>query len=149
MKRDLVIHTDPVLRTKCQEVPFNNQEIPQDVLDSFDAGTMLGLSAPQIGLSYRCSICNFSTGVEVVINPTLEPIEEKRIVSTERCLSFPNVVCKVYRFAQVKVTYFDAKWNKCEKLLSGLDACIMQHEYDHLDGFTMMDKSFKKTYQRR
>ena len=148
MKRDLVMHTDPVLRTKCQEVPFNDKDIPQDVLDTFDSQFMLGLSAPQIGLPYRCSVCNFSTGKEVVINPKVEPLNDITIVSTERCLSFPNIVCKVKRFSQIKVSYFDGKWNKCEKLLTGLDACIMQHEYDHLEGSTMMDKAFSKTYKR-
>lgn len=148
MIRQLVLHTDPVLRKKCEEVPFNNTDISQDVLDTFNTDTMLGLSAPQIGLPYRCSVCNFSTGKEVVINPKIEPIGDERIVSVERCLSFPNVVCKVRRFSQIKVEYFDGKWNKCEKILKGLDACVMQHEYDHLDGFTMMDKAFSKTYKK-
>ena len=149
MKRDLVLHTDKILREPCQEVPFNNAEIAQDVYDSFNANYMVGLSAPQIGLPYRCSACLFTTGLEVIINPKIEVIGEDKTTSTERCVSFPNVVCQIKRAAKVKLTYYNNKWESCEKILEGFNAIVAQHECDHLDGIVMMDKAFKKTYKRR
>lgn len=149
MKQKLVGFNDEVLHSVAQEVPFNNTEIPQDVIDSFEGEKMLGLSAPQIGIPYRCSVCHFSTGVEVIINPELELEGDTTIISTERCLSFPNIECKIKRHTKVKLTYFNKSWNKCEKILEGLDAIIAQHEYDHLDGITMINRAIYKTFKRR
>ena len=149
MIRKLVLHTDKILREPCKEVAFNDRDIPQDVLDSFDAKSMVGLSAPQIGLPYRCSVCLFDTGIEVIINPVLEVQGEEQIVSTERCVSFPNVLCKIKRASTIKLSYYNNKWERCEKILTGYNAIVAQHECDHLDGIVMMDKAFYKTYKKR
>ena len=149
MKRRLVSSNDEILQQKCQEVPYNDKVIAQDVLDSFDSRNMVGLSAPQIGLPYRCSVCYFREGKEVVINPTIEVVEgSTTVISLERCLSFPNILCKVPRQNKIKLTYFDNQWNKCEKILEGLDAYIAQHECDHLDGVTMIKKAISKQFKR-
>lgn len=147
MKKRLVSFTDKVLHTKCEEVPYNDKNIAQDVLDSFVQGSMLGLSAPQIGLPYQCSVCQFSDGIEVVINPTIEYLG-KEVNSTERCLSYPNFLCVVKRNDKIKLKYYNNKWQKCERVLEGLEAAIAQHEYDHLQGITMMDKAIKKSFKR-
>lgn len=147
MSKKLVGFNDKVLHTKAEEVPFNNKEIPQEVLESFKVGEMAGLAAPQIGLGYRCSVCAFTTGVEVIINPIVELLGSE-ITSEERCLSFPNIVCWVKRNNKIKITYFNKDWNKCEKILQGRDAIIAQHEIDHLDGITMINRAFKKAFRR-
>ena len=108
---------------------------------------MIGLSAPQIGINLQCSLCLFSTGLEIVANPEIEYLG-KEIPSMERCLSFPHIVCKVMRNDKVKLTYFDSKWNKKEAILTGLDALIAQHEYDHLQGVTMIKKAVTKQFKR-
>ena len=147
MKRNLVPHHDEILQQKCDPVDFNNTEVMQDLMDSFKVGTMLGLSAPQIGIKLQCSLCLFSTGLEVVANPQIELLG-KEIPSMERCLSFPNILCKVMRSDKVKLTYFDSQWNKKEVILTGLDALVAQHEYDHLQGETMIKKAVSKQFKR-
>lgn len=147
MKKFLVSHMDEMLHKQCEEVPFNNTEIITDLVDSFGGRDMVGLAAPQVGLGYTCCICKFSTGAEVLVNPRVEFLGDN-IISTERCLSFPNIVCRVTRNNKVKITYFNSKWEKCEKILENLDACIAQHEIDHLSGITMLDKALSKQYKK-
>lgn len=147
MKKFLVSHTDEILHQRCDEVPFNNTEIITDLVDSFKSCGMLGLAAPQLGMKYACCVCMLSTGLEVLINPEVEYLGNK-IMSTERCLSFPNILCKVPRVDKIKVVYFNSKWEKCERILENLDACVVQHEYDHLCGITMLDRAVSKQYKK-
>lgn len=147
MRKSLVSFTDEVLHNKCKKVPYNDKEIVQTVLDSFASKVMLGLSAPQIGLPYQCAVCQFEDGLEVVCNPEIEYLGNE-ILSTERCMSFPNFVCKVARYDKVRLKYYNQHWQLCERVLEGLEACIAQHEYDHLQGVTMMDKAIKKAFKR-
>lgn len=147
MRKGLISFTDEVLHNKCKEVPYNDKEIMETVSDSFIREQMLGLAAPQIGLPYQCAICYFEGGLEIVCNPEIEYLGNE-VVSTERCMSYPNFVCKVKRFDKVRLKYYNQQWQLCDRILEGLDALIAQHEYDHLHGITVMDKAFKKSLRR-
>ena len=50
------------------------------------------------------------------------------------CMSFPNLLVKVKRYAKCHIIYRDMEWNKQEMVLEGDLSELLQHEYDHLDG---------------
>lgn len=150
MKRQLVSFNDSILKQKCEETHYLNTEIGQDLEDTFVNGKLngVGLAAPQIGLPYRSCVCLIDGVAEIMNNPVIEKIGEETFVNKERCLSFPNIVCTVRRASKIKVVYFDKKWHKCERILEGVQAEIVQHECDHLDGITMLSIALKKEFRK-
>lgn len=101
-----------------------------------------GISAPQIGVNKRVSyIFNYDTGeFEVLINPEVKNIGSKTDIDIEGCLSVPNVEDNVERYKKIKVKYIDREGNKINRRFTGLNARVVQHEVDHLDGVLFIDK---------
>jgi peptide deformylase len=101
-----------------------------------------GISAPQVGVTKRVSyIFNYDTGeFEVLINPEVKNIGNKTDIDIEGCLSVPNVEENVERYKKIKVKYIDREGNKINRRFTGLNARVVQHEVDHLDGVLFIDK---------
>jgi peptide deformylase len=101
-----------------------------------------GISAPQVGVTKRVSyIFNYDTGeFEVLINPEVKNIGNKTDIDIEGCLSVPNVEDNVERYKKIKVKYIDREGNKINRRFAGLNARVVQHEVDHLDGVLFIDK---------
>jgi peptide deformylase len=101
-----------------------------------------GISAPQVGVTKRVSyIFNYDTGeFEVLINPEVKNIGNKTDIDIEGCLSVPNVEENVKRYKKIKVKYIDREGNKINRRFTGLNARVVQHEVDHLDGVLFIDK---------
>ena len=59
---------------------------------------------------------------------------------TEGCLSFPNEAINVNRPSAVRVAYENEAGDIVRVSLLGLEAKCFQHELDHLDGITMLDR---------
>ena len=149
MKRDLEPFTSELIRTKCGPVEEGNTEVGQDLLDSFDKVGYIGLAAPQIGLPYRVCVCYLDNELIVMNNPEYTPMNEEKKVFTEGCASLPGVECKVPRYTCIKVTYKDKDWKDASNIYFGLNACVVQHEIDHLDGVLMTKVAVSKTYKKR
>ena len=149
MKRQLESFMSEKLRTKCEEVPEGNTEIGQDLLDSYDGTNLIGLAAPQVGLMYRACICLIDNEPTLMYNPTWTPMNEDKIVSTEACASLPNVICKVKRNSCVRVIYKDKDWKEVNNIVFGMNAIVVQHECDHLDGILMTKVAIDKTYKKQ
>ena len=105
----------------------------------------VGIAAPQVGYSKRIFICDphySKTEVKspiVCINP--EFIEfEGEYMSEEGCLSVPNIFEKVRRFETVKMQYRDMAWNLQTITADEMFAVILQHELDHLNGISLIDR---------
>ncbi len=107
-----------------------------------------GLAAPQIGISRSVFIFSFDRdpkNLEVVINPSLTSHSQSQVQSWEGCLSIilSNGIwkhAKIPRYERIKVTYFNLKREKKEKILEGFAAKVFQHEYDHLQGIVNIDR---------
>ena len=69
----------------------------------------------------------------------------------EGCLSIPEIRGDVERPAQIKIRYFDENFVEHEEIFSGMNARVIQHEYDHIDGvlFTELLKPLKRKLVRR
>lgn len=102
-----------------------------------------GISAPQVGVNKRIIyIFNYDTGeFELLINPTVQNIGNKTDIDIEGCLSVPNVEKNVERFKKIKVKYMNAEGNTVKRRFTGLNARVVQHEDDHLNGILFIDKA--------
>ena len=79
-----------------------------------------------------------------MINPEIVETSPTTILWEEACLSLPGMTGKVKRYQRIKVRFFDPLGNQHMKKVSGLNARIIQHELDHLEGVLFVDKVIKK-----
>jgi len=102
-----------------------------------------GISAVQVGVNKKVVyIFNYDSGeFEVLINPVVQNIGEKRDIDIEGCLSVPNIEKNVERFKKIKVKYMDEKGNVVNRRFTDLNARVVQHENDHLNGVLFIDKA--------
>ena len=145
--RPIVTWPDPVLKQRCEEVVSFDAEL-HTLLDDM-ADTMhdegIGLAANQVGVTLRVFVMDVPlgdgehTGRIEVINP--------RIVATrgdtryeEGCLSFPGVNETVKRALEVDLAFQDRNGQAQQVAARGLVAICIQHELDHLDGITFIDR---------
>lgn len=140
------------LRQRSQVVTIdqeNQDEINELILNlgnHFFNKQALGLSACQIGILKRVFVANVFSGIYFFINPSLE-LGEHKTASEEGCLSLPGCKRTINRSFRVKIDadlICKVDRNQIQQVegpmeLSGLDASIVQHEYDHLEGVLLID----------
>ena len=105
----------------------------------------LGLAAPQVGHNFRIIIVtlNYESPEAVVmamLNPEILSFGEDVDVKEEGCLSLPGIYEKVERPTRVSVKFMDASGGEQILELSGLNARVVQHETDHLNGVLFIDR---------
>lgn len=153
----IVAYGHPVLKKQATDIEKGEVdvvELAKDMFETMHQASGIGLAAPQIGKSLRMFIAD-ATPLEdeeigdwkqVFINP--EIIEEygDDWAFEEGCLSIPNVREDVIRPEKVKIVYFDENWEEHKEEFDGMQARIIQHEYDHIDGILFTDhlSAFKK-----
>ena len=103
----------------------------QDTLIANRAGCV-GLAANMIGVKKNVIIVNMGFSDVIMFNPVITK-KDKPYETEEGCLSLEGVR-KTIRYENIEVEYYDMKWNKQKKSLSGWPAQICQHECDHLQG---------------
>jgi peptide deformylase len=84
-------------------------------------------------------------GEYIMINPEILEHSTTRQVIEEACLSVPNVIGEVERFQWIKVKYQNIQGKSLTKKLNGLNAVVVQHEIDHLNGILFTDKVIRFT----
>jgi len=147
------IYTYPekVLKKTAQAVEkIDNPErkLIGDMIDTMKSAEGIGLAANQVGELKRIIV--FMSPDEdyqayVLVNPRITK-QEGEVVSEEGCLSFPQLTVKVKRADHVTVVGQDENNKEIELEASGLVSRIIQHEIDHLNGITYIDRLsyFKK-----
>lgn len=107
-----------------------------------------GIAAPQVGILLRLFLIRSepdnpdSRAVNVYINPTIVTGEELNLMN-DGCLSLPGVPASIIRHKHCKVTASDLDGNEFTEEAEGVCAMVIQHEYDHLDGMTIVDRMDK------
>jgi peptide deformylase len=144
----LVASTDPILKTNITEdtegvAGWNLPQIIEQLHETRKANRALGLAANQVGIPLRIFVMGNDFCEFTCINPEIIEQSESRIIETEGCLSFPGLVLKVSRAAEIKVRYRDADFKEVECVFTGLFARCFQHELDHLNGITFTDRVTK------
>ena len=103
----------------------------------------IGLAATQVGVMHRVLVYRVEPDAPVasLINPVLEWASEEKEISEEGCLSLPGVLVDVERPIHVRVTGSDERGDALTIEASGLEARVIQHEMDHLDGVLILDRT--------
>jgi peptide deformylase len=76
----------------------------------------------------------------VIVNPSIEPMDDELFAVNEGCLSVPDLRGDVERHVSVRVRYLDRDGEPHEEVRRGLTAGTFQHELDHLDGVLFLDR---------
>jgi peptide deformylase len=121
--------------------PWQNQKLADDMIVLMRQNRGIGLAAPQCGVSKRLFVMEIQGRVWHCFNPEIEEIGPESVEMEEGCLSFPGESCTIQRPDRVKVRYQDSSGEWHSDTLSGLSARCFQHEFDHLEGITMHQRS--------
>jgi peptide deformylase len=102
-----------------------------------------GLAATQLGVMHRVFVFRAEPDapIQVFVNPVLEWTGAERETDEEGCLSIPGVWIDVERALRVRMRGFDARGRERTVEAEGLEARVLQHELDHLDGVLMLDRA--------
>ena len=102
----------------------------------------VGLAAPQAGVSLRLFIISLDgsrENVKAYVNPTITQIGELEAID-EGCLSVPGIFTKIRRYKKCEVTATGLDGNEFTDQADGLYARALQHEYDHIEGITIVNR---------
>ena len=102
----------------------------------------VGLAATQLGVLHRVLVYRaFSDDpLTALVNPVLEWCSEELEAAEEGCLSLPGVHVEVERPARVRVRAQDEAGRELQVEAEGLEARVIQHEIDHLEGVLILDR---------
>jgi peptide deformylase len=137
---------DPVLRSRALEIERFDEALVQEVRrmgqlmhDSYG----IGLAATQVGVMNRVLVyrTELEGSIAALVNPVLEWASKDKESSEEGCLSLPGVGVDVERPVHVRVRALDEYGNGVLVEASGLEARVIQHEMDHLDGVLILDRT--------
>lgn len=141
----IVLYPDPILTHPAAEVTTFGPVLETLVAGMFKIVGLaqgIGLAATQIGAALRVAVVDVPTLGEkfVMVNPVLTVIGKETVLSEEGCLSLPGIAGIVSRAASVSIDAYDEKGQQYQKHVEGALACVVQHEYDHLDGLLFIDR---------
>ncbi len=138
---------DPVLRSEARAIENFDEQIQAQaarMITLMDRSYGIGLAAPQIGISNRLLVYRVGDSEPIVLaNPVIEWSSEDEESFQEGCLSLANVHVDVDRAIHVRVVGKDAFGDRIKIEASGLNARVIQHEMDHLDGVLILDRASK------
>ena len=144
---------DPVLKSSATPVDRFDDSLRRQV--SRMAGIMndavgVGLAAPQLGISQRLLVYRVGPDAPLIAlaNPEIEWASEEREGSDEGCLSIPGVTVDVERPVHVRVRAQDEEGEPRSVEASGLEARVIQHELDHLNGVLILDRTSRDERKR-
>ncbi len=134
----LRIKTKPVKKITASHLKILTEM--EKLARSFTDPEGVGLASTQIGEGEQFFLWKTKThGFKAVFNPKILKYSKKTKQFFEGCLSIPNFYGNVSRPIKISVTYQNEIGQEVKANLSGMDAWIFQHEYDHLRGTLFMD----------
>jgi peptide deformylase len=144
---------DPVLKSRATAVDHFDDSLRRQA--GRMAGIMndalgVGLAAPQLGISQRLLVYRVGPDAPVVMlaNPEVEWTSDELEPAEEGCLSIPGVMVDVERPVHVRVRAQDEDGGSRLVEASGLEARVIQHEMDHLDGVLILDRTSRDERKR-
>lgn len=165
MVREILKATDPRLRKKSKPVKkFDKKTVRlikdlKDTLNVQEDPEGVGLAAPQIGKNVRVFITMPKNKIAVFVNPKILSVKEikktKKSKSSklewgagrkekgktmEGCLSLPHYYGPLKRAREIKIKYLNEEGADKVKIFKNLDAQIILHEIDHLNGILFVDR---------
>jgi peptide deformylase len=139
---------DPVLKSSASPVTEFDDRLAAEadrMIRLMRDSIGVGLAATQLGVLRRMLVFQVGTDAvpTVLINPEIEWRSDDLATAEEGCLSIPGVVVDVERPLFVRAHAVDVHGGPLTVEASGLEARVIQHEVDHLDGVLMLDRTEK------
>ena len=125
-----------------KKIDDNIHQLVEEMIDIMLKNKGVGLAAPQAGVSLRLFIISLDGSrekIRIYINPTVTPTGELGAID-EGCLSVPGIYTKIRRYKECKVTATDLDGSEFTDQAEGLYARALQHEYDHIEGMTIVNR---------
>jgi peptide deformylase len=140
---------DPALRTQGLDVSTFDAQLRDEVermREIMDGALGIGLAATQIGVLARVLVYRVEHDgpIAAVVNPRVEWHGAETESAEEGCLSIPGIRVDVERFVYLRVGGRDERGEPLTIEASGLEARVLQHEMDHLDGVLMLDRTSRQ-----
>jgi len=142
-------HGDPVLRSRALAVAEFGDALQDQIRrmgQLMHEALGIGLAATQVGLMNRVLVYRVDSDgpIAALVNPELEWSGDERETMEEGCLSLPGVLVEVERPIHVRVRARDERGEAILIEASGLEARVIQHEMDHLDGVLILDRTTRE-----
>jgi len=136
---------DPVLRTSALPVDRFDESLAHEIErmgELMHDALGIGLAATQLGVLHRVLVYRAYSDdpLTALVNPAIEWADEELETLEEGCLSLPGVHVEVERPARVRVRARDPEGKEILVEAEGLEARVIQHEIDHLDGILILDR---------
>jgi peptide deformylase len=137
---------DPVLRSRALEIVRFDEALVDEARrmgELMHDAYGIGLAATQVGVMHRLLVyrTEMEGAVAALVNPVLEWSSKESESAEEGCLSLPGVAVEVDRPVYVRVRAQDERGGPITVEASGLEARVIQHEMDHLDGVLILDRT--------
>ena len=164
----LIYATNPLLKqvSKAVEVVDDNlRNFMQDMVQTMYHEGGIGLASVQVGVLKRVLVMDIDYEIDddhanhhhdheghchdikvnnanpqFFVNPEIIECSDKNSTFNEGCLSFPGARAEVIRPESIKLKYIDYHGQQQVKMFSGISATCIQHEIDHLNGITFVDR---------
>ena len=140
---------DPALRASAVDVTRFDESLQAEVArmgSLMNDALGLGLAATQLAVMHRLFVYRVGSDAPLVavVNPRLEWKSEEQEIAEEGCLSLPRVLVDVERPLHVRVSAQDEHGEAVVLEASVLEARVIQHEMDHLDGVLILDHASRE-----
>ena len=154
MRRNIVRLGHPILRFPAETVEIDSlkagdfNDLINDLRDTLESSRASALTAPQLGVELQILVVRTelidaeeaSPGVQIVVNPMLEPEHGELIYDWEGCLSISDLKGLVPRYPTVRLRGVDHVGEPVDLVASGLASRALQHAHDHLSGVVFLDR---------
>jgi peptide deformylase len=132
------LYGDPMLRRKAAHVREVTPEI-RDMVETMYNQAGIGLAAPQVGIPYRLLVMDDGKGgARALINPVITS-RNGSVTDEEGCLSLPGIFADVERSKSITVQATNEDGQPFDLEANGMQARVIQHEMDHLEGVLFID----------
>ncbi len=158
----IIAYGDTILRKKGEAIDSNYNGLKQlidDMFETMQAASGIGLAAPQVGHSIRLFIVDTVTALkhfeedteienifegekginQIFINAKILKKAGEKWDYNEGCLSIPKIREDIVRHDEVTIQFMDENFKTHIKTFDGLAGRVIQHEYDHIEGVLFVD----------
>lgn len=135
---------------KVEKIDDELKKMIDDMGETMFEAPGVGLAAPQVGVNKRVFVYDSNADIpsderetqefSALINPEIIEASGSIVSEQEGCLSVVDYNADVKRYETVTVRAMDIDGNEIEFEAEGMNAIIMQHEIDHLDGILFIDR---------
>ncbi len=160
----IVAYGHPVLKQEAEDIDKNYPELKKLIADMWETmyhASGVGLAAPQVGIPIRLFLVDTvqiqeegeeHLGIKkAFINADIIEETGKPWAYEEGCLSIPDIRGDVMRKPKITIEYYDEDFKLRTETYQGMNARVIQHEYDHVDGILFVEllKPLKRSLIKR